>query len=221
LPHGFEGQGPEHSSARLERFLFLGAEENIQIVYPTTPAQYFHCLRRQALRPLRKPLIVMTPKSLLRDPKVVSTLDDCATGAFQNILPDPLATPADRIRQILLCTGKIYFELDEHRASAHRDDVAIVRLEQLYPLTRETLTAALSRYPQGTPVRWVQEEPANMGALNYLKIQFGDNVLAPFQGIARGESATPASGSHKRHKQEQAEIIKRAFGESGKVISNQ
>jgi 2-oxoglutarate dehydrogenase E1 component len=213
LPHGFEGQGPEHSSARLERFLFLGAEENIQIVYPTTPAQYFHCLRRQALGPFRKPLIVMTPKSLLRDPKVVSTLDECATGTFQNIFPDPLATPPDRIRRILLCTGKIYFELDEHRASAHRDDVAIVRLEQLYPLTRETLTAALSRYPQGTPVHWVQEEPANMGALNYLKIQFGDTVLSPFQGIARAASATPASGSHKRHKQEQAEIIKRAFGE--------
>src|SRR5262249_54613904 len=177
----------------------------------TTPAQYFHCLRRQALRRLRKPLIVMTPKSLLRHPKVVSSLDDCAQGTFQNILPDSLATPVDQIRRILLCTGKIYFELEDHRAETRREDVAIVRLEQLYPLTTEALDAALSRYREGTPVLWVQEEPANMGALNYLKINFGDNVLARFQGIARAASATPATGSHKRHKQEQSEIIKRAF----------
>jgi 2-oxoglutarate dehydrogenase E1 component len=215
LPHGFEGQGPEHSSARLERFLALSVEDNIQVVYPTTPAQYFHCLRRQALRSWRKPLIVMTPKSLLRHPKVISNLEELASGEFQRILPDMLNRPADEIRRILLCTGKIYFELEEHRSEARREDVAILRLEQLYPLRRETLEAALSNYAPGTPTFWVQEEPANMGALNYLKINFGENLLGkfPLKGIARAASSTPAAGSAKRHKQEQAEIVKRAFVE--------
>src|SRR6185295_9168216 len=134
LPHGYEGAGPEHSSARLERFLWLAAEENIQVVYPTTPAQYFHCLRRQALRSPRKPLVVMTPKSLLRHPQVASSLDDCIRGTFQKILPDALANAAGEAKRLLLCTGKIYYELAEHRETAKRDDVAILRLEQLYPL---------------------------------------------------------------------------------------
>ncbi|HLP77062.1 MAG TPA: 2-oxoglutarate dehydrogenase E1 component, partial [Candidatus Paceibacterota bacterium] len=215
LPHGFEGQGPEHSSARLERFLALGVEDNIQVVYPSTPAQYFHCLRRQALRSWRKPLVVMTPKSLLRHPKVISDLEELSNGKFQRILPDKLNKPAEDIRRILLCSGKIYFELEEHRSDARRDDVAILRLEQLYPLKPEMLDAALGRYREGTPAFWVQEEPANMGALNYLKIHFGDKLLGkfPLKGISRAASATPASGSAKRHKQEQAEIIKRAFVE--------
>ncbi len=216
LPHAFEGQGPEHSSARLERFLALSVEDNIQVVYPTTPAQFFHCLRRQALRAWRKPLVVMTPKSLLRHPKVVSDLEEFSTGVFQRILPDALDKPADEIRRILLCSGKIYFELAEHRFEARREDVAILRLEQLYPLRPEVLEAALSKYADGTPVFWVQEEPANMGALNYMKISFGEKLLGkfPLKGIARTASATPASGSLKRHKQEQAEIIKRAFVEA-------
>lgn len=213
LPHGFEGQGPEHSSARLERFLALSVEDNIQVVYPTTPAQYFHCLRRQALRSWRKPLVVMTPKSLLRHPKVVSSLEEFSHGSFQRILPDALSRPAEGVRRILLCTGKIYFELEEHRAEAQREDVAILRLEQLYPLRSEQFEAALSPYRDGTPIVWVQEEPANMGAWNYLKIHFGENLLGrfPLKAVARAASATPATGSHKRHKQEQAEIIKRAF----------
>src|SRR5205807_5267224 len=114
LPHGFEGQGPEHSSARLERFLMLGVQDNLQVVYPTTPAQYFHCLRRQALRRWRKPLIVITPKSLLRHPKVVSTLEDCAGGKFQRIIPDELVKSGEQVKRILLCSGKIYYELLEH-----------------------------------------------------------------------------------------------------------
>ncbi len=137
LPHGFEGMGPEHSSARLERFLALAAEDNIQIVQPTTPAQYFHLLRRQAIRKWRKPLIVFTPKSLLRHPKVVSTLEDCARGNFQRVLPDNLKPQT--VKRILLCTGKIFYELAAHREENKRDDVAIIRLEQLYPLRAELL----------------------------------------------------------------------------------
>ena len=215
LPHGFEGQGPEHSSARLERFLMLSVEDNLQVVYPTTPAQYFHCLRRQALRPWRKPLVVMTPKSLLRHPKAVSSLEDCAQGSFQRILPDTAGQPAAQVKRILLCTGKLYYELAAYREENGIDDVALLRLEQLYPLRPELLQAALAPYREGTPVFWVQEEPANMGAWVYLRIYLGESIASrhPFAGITRAASATPAAGSHRRHKQEQAEIISRAFGE--------
>jgi 2-oxoglutarate dehydrogenase E1 component len=215
LPHGFEGQGPEHSSARLERFLMLGAEDNLQVVNPSTPAQYFHCLRRQALRSWRKPLVVITPKSLLRHPQVVSSLEECAQGTFQRILPDALTRPAAQVRRILLCTGKIYYELAAHREAAKRDDVAILRLEQLYPLPREQLQSALADYPEGTPVFWVQEEPANMGALTYLRVHLSEQLFGshPYTGISRARAASPATGSHRRHKQEQADLIARAFGE--------
>jgi 2-oxoglutarate dehydrogenase E1 component len=214
LPHGYEGAGPEHSSARLERFLWLAAEDNIQVVYPTTPAQYFHCLRRQALRSWRKPLAVMTPKSLLRHPLAVSTLEDFTTGSFQRILADT-AVPAGAVKRILLCSGKVYYDLLEHREETKRQDVAIIRVEQLYPLRHETLQRALAAYPEGTPACWVQEEPANMGAWNFIKIHFGEKLFNrfPFDGITRPISATPATGSAKRHKQEQSEIIQRAFGE--------
>jgi 2-oxoglutarate dehydrogenase E1 component len=215
LPHGFEGQGPEHSSARLERFLMLGVEDNLQVVYPTTPAQYYHCLRRQALRSWRKPLIVITPKSLLRHPKAVSSLDECAQGSFQRILPDALTRPPDQVRRVILCTGKVYYDLAEYREQAKREDVAIIRLEQLYPLRQELLESALAPYANGTPVFWVQEEPGNMGAWVFLHNQFGENLLGrwPFAGITRPTSASPATGSHRRHKQEQAEVINRAFAE--------
>ena len=215
LPHGFEGQGPEHSSARIERFLMLGVEDNLQVVYPTTPAQYFHCLRRQALRSWRKPLIVITPKSLLRHPKVISSFEDCAQASFQRILPDALTSPPDQVKRIMLCTGKIYYDLVEHREQTGRQDVAIIRVEQLYPLRRETLEAALAPYPNGTPVFWVQEEPGNMGAWIYMRIQFGETLCGrwPFSGITRPPSAAPATGSHRRHKQEQTEVISRSFGE--------
>ena len=214
LPHGFEGAGPEHSSARLERFLWLAAEDNIQVVNPTTPAQFFHCLRRQALRAWRKPLAVMTPKSLLRHPKAVSSLEELTQGRFQRILPDTTAKP-NAVKRILLCTGKIYYDLIEHREETKRDDVAIVRVEQLYPLRHASLDRALQPYAEGTPAFWVQEEPANMGAWNFIRIHFGEQLFKrfPLTGIARGESATPATGSAKRHKQEQSEIIHRAFGE--------
>jgi 2-oxoglutarate dehydrogenase E1 component len=215
LPHGFEGQGPEHSSARVERFLMLGAEDNLQVVYPTTPAQLFHCLRRQVMRNWRKPLVIFSPKSLLRHPKVVSSLDELATGKFERILPDALARPADQTRRILLCTGKLYYELEEYREANKRDDVVIIRLEQLYPLRQEVLGAVLAPYKDGIPSVWVQEEPANMGAWFYLRVKFCDGLLGrfPFSGVTRPESASPAAGSPKRHKFEQNEIIARAFGE--------
>ncbi|HXS69847.1 MAG TPA: 2-oxoglutarate dehydrogenase E1 component [Candidatus Polarisedimenticolia bacterium] len=214
LPHGFEGAGPEHSSARLERFLWLAAEDNIQVVYPTTPAQLFHCLRRQALRAWRKPLAVMTPKSLLRHPKAVSSMDDLIQGTFQRVLPDTTASAA-AVKRILLCSGKVYYDLAEHREETKREDIAIVRVEQLYPLRAESLERALAGYKDGTPAFWVQEEPVNMGAWNFMQIQLGNKLFNrfPFDGIARAISATPATGSAKRHKQEQTEIIQRAFGE--------
>ncbi len=215
LPHGFEGQGPEHSSARLERFLALAVEDNIQVVNPTTPAQYFHCLRRQALRAWRKPLVVMTPKSLLRHPKAVSTLQECAEGHFLRIIPDQLATPPAEVSRVILCTGKLYYELLEHREQNDIRDVAIARIEQLYPLGVDQVQHALERYNPGIPVLWVQEEPANMGAWPYMRMQFADSLSARFKfsTVTRAPSASPAAGSHKRHKHEQAEILARAFGE--------
>lgn len=216
LPHGLEGMGPEHSSARLERFLRLAAEDNIQVANPTTPAQYFHLLRRQALRQWRKPLVVMTPKSLLRHPKSVSALDDLATGRFQRIIPDetPVAA-ASQINRVILCSGKIYFELAEHREKLKRTDVAIVRVEQLYPLPAELLQSALASYRAGTPVFWVQEEPENMGAWYDFRVRFGDQLFGrwPFAGISRPASASPACGSANAHKREQAALIAQAFGE--------
>jgi 2-oxoglutarate dehydrogenase E1 component len=213
LPHGYEGQGPEHSSARLERFLAMGAEDNIQVVYPSTPAQYFHLLRRQFLRNWRKPLVVMSPKSLLRHPEVVSSLDALSTGQFQRVLPDELKRPADQVKRILLCTGKIYYELNKRRADLHREDVAIVRLEQLHPLRRDVLESTLAGYPVGTPAIWVQEEPENMGAWRYMRVNFGHELFGrfPFSGIYREASASPATGSAICHKREQEQLLVQAF----------
>ena len=212
LPHGLEGQGPEHSSARLERFLELAIGDNIQIVQPTTPVQLFHCLRRQVLRSWRKPLILMTPKSLLRHPRVTSTLDEFAAGRFERILPDALSNRGD-VTRVLFCSGKIFFELDRERQRLARNDVAILRLEQLYPLSQETLRASFQPYGDGIPVYWVQEEPENMGAWRFLKIQFGDVFLGrfPFKGVFRPASASPATGSHSSHKKEQEKLIAAAF----------
>jgi 2-oxoglutarate dehydrogenase E1 component len=208
-----EGQGPEHSSARLERFLELAAEDNIQVVQPTTPAQFFHCLRRQVLRRWRKPLVVMTPKSLLRNPRVISSLNDFAQGRFERILPDGSEQSTADITRILMCCGKIYFDLEKERERRQRRNVAILRLEQLYPLADETLEAALRAYRDGTELIWVQEEPENMGAWRFLKIRFGEAVLGrlPFKGISREASASPATGSHSSHRKEQEQLIAAAF----------
>ena len=213
LPHGFEGQGPEHSSARLERFLSLAAEENIQVVNASTPAQYFHLLRRQILRRWRKPLIVMSPKSLLRHPRCVSPIEEITSGRFRRVLPDTGAGPTDQVRRVLLCSGKIYYELLEHREKLGRQDVAILRLEQLYPLRLERIDEVLAVYPDQVGVLWIQEEPENMGAWRYLKAIFGHRMLDrhPFTGIYRQASASPATGSARSHRIEQNAVLDLAF----------
>jgi 2-oxoglutarate dehydrogenase E1 component len=220
LPHGFEGQGPEHSSARLERFLSLAAEDNIQVAQPTTPAQLFHLLRRQVVRKWRKPLVVMTPKSLLRHPKVISSLDELASGSFQRIIPDALVRP-EKAGRILLCSGKIYYELEKAREELKRDDAAILRLEQLYPMPDRVLEQALSKYADGTPVIWVQDEPENMGAWRSLRMRFGDMLLArwPLACVSRPAAASPATGSANSHKQEQEQLIAAALGKDSDSIN--
>ncbi len=212
LPHGFEGMGPEHSSARIERFLQLCAKDNIQVVYPTTPAQYFHCLRRQALRKWRKPLVIMTPKSLLRHPGAVSTLDRLADGEFETVIAD--SRSGELCRRILLCSGKVYYDLEKKRIELQRDDIAIVRIEQFYPVPEQPLRAALQSYADGTPVFWVQEEPRNMGAACFWHLQLGGKLFdrLPFSVIARPASASPATGSASRHHQQQTELLAAAFG---------
>jgi 2-oxoglutarate dehydrogenase E1 component len=215
LPHGFEGQGPEHSSARLERFLDLAAEDNIQVVNPTTPAQLFHCLRRQVVRPWRKPLVVMTPKSLLRHPKCVSPLEQFTTGRFQRILADARALDASQVRRIVLCSGKLAYELEDEREKRGALDVAILRVEQLYPLTEEELAAALAPYNPTAEVVWAQEEPENAGAWRYLRSRFGEHLCGrDFRGLARRAAASPATGSPASHKIEQAALLERAFAQA-------
>lgn len=218
LPHGFEGNGPEHSSARLERFLQLAAEDNIQIANPTTPAQYFHLLRRQVIRKWRKPLIVMTPKWLLRLPNAMSPLVEFTRGSFRRILPDVGDRPAAEVSKVLLCSGKVYYDLLMRRDELKRQDVAIVRVEQLYPLPELELQTVLSSYAPETPVTWVQEEPENMGAWRFLKVQWGERLFGThsFDGISRRASASPATGSHESHALEQDEILTRAIGASNK-----
>jgi len=213
LPHGFEGQGPEHSSARLERFLQQCAEDNMQVIYPTTPAQYFHALRRQVIRPWRKPLVVMTPKSLLRHPEVVSPLEDLTEGCFHKILADDLEDTS-KIKRLLCCSGKIFYDLRRSRAEAGREDVAILRFEQLYPLREDEIEAALAPYAKDIPVVWVQEEPENMGAWGYLRLRFGNSMAGrDLQLISREASASPATGSAASHRLEQQQIIDQALNQ--------
>ena len=211
LPHAFEGMGPEHSSARLERFLTVAAGDNIQIVQPTTPAQYFHCLRRQALRHWRKPLVVMTPKGLLRHPLVISKLEEFAAGRFQRVLPP--ATDIKSATRAILCSGKIFYELDAHRQKIKDNTTAILRLEQLYPFPEEPLQAALQGLPDAAPVIWAQEEPVNMGAWRYLCERIGSRLFGrfAFSVVSRPESASPATGSAAAHKQQQQRLIEQAF----------
>ena len=220
LPHGYEGQGPEHSSARIERWLTMGAQENIQVCIPSTPAQMFHLLRRQVLRKWHKPLIIMTPKSLLRHPDVVSPMEDLAVGRYQRVIPDArFSGPGagkKKVERVLLCSGKVYYDLTKRRDDLKREDVAIVRMEQLYPLPHAELQEALAVYPDNTPVYWVQEEPRNMGAWLYLRANLGFILHSrlPFMGFHRPESASPATGSPARHKAEQELILQHAFADT-------
>ncbi len=212
LPHGYEGQGPEHSSARLERFLTLAAEDNIQVTNPTTPAQIFHLLRRQVVRKLRKPLIVMSPKSLLRHPEAVSSLDELATGGFRPVIEDGPEIVRAGVRKVLLTSGKLYYELAEARRARKIEDVAILRLEQYYPLRLDRLAEALEGYRPEVPVVWVQDEPRNMGAWPFFCVHVGQRLLGrPLSGVTRPESASPATGSGAAHKIEQQRLVDEAF----------
>jgi 2-oxoglutarate dehydrogenase E1 component len=214
LPHGFEGQGPEHSSARLERFLGLCAEDNMQVYNLTTPAQLFHCLRQHMLRTVRKPMVIMSPKSLLRHPKAVSSLSDFSNGSFQRFILDPQAPEPKGVERVLLCSGKLYYELDAARQESKNTRVAIHRLEQLYPLRDEELAAVIELYPKGTEVVWAQEEPKNMGAWPFLRLRFGESLCDgqyPLNVVTRPASASPATGSSASHKLEQSMLIDEAL----------
>jgi 2-oxoglutarate dehydrogenase E1 component len=218
LPHGFEGQGPEHSSARMERFLQLCGKDNMYVTYPTTPAQIFHLLRRQVKRDFRKPLVVMTPKSLLRHPKAVSDITELTNQGFQEVLDDSTADPS-KVKRVMICSGKIYYDLLEERTTRNKNDVALVRLEQLYPWPEEMLASVLSKYKNATEIFWIQEEPRNMGAWMHFQGMWG-GALANFGArfpklrltyVGREVCASPAVGSKKLHDKEQKEIILRAF----------
>jgi 2-oxoglutarate dehydrogenase complex dehydrogenase (E1) component-like enzyme len=211
LPHGFEGQGPEHSSARLERFLDLAAEDNMQVAYPSTPAQYFHLLRRQALRANRKPLIVMTPKSLLRLAAARSTAEQLTGGQFHEVLPDPEKPSADQVTRVLLCSGKVYYELAKRRSDRALGQVALLRVEQLYPFPAQALRSQLDAYPNARQRLWVQEEPENMGAWRYMRLKAEQVLGVGLEPVCRDEGAAPAAGSPTLHQQEQQELLDRAF----------
>lgn len=220
LPHGQEGQGPEHSSARIERFLQLCGEDNMQVANCTTPAQYFHILRRQMYggpnrRGIRKPLIIFTPKRMLRNPKAVSYLSDITSGAFEEVLADP-AVDASAVRRVLITSGQLYFDVLAAREERKISDIAIVRLEQYYPFPDSKMRAVLAQYPPTAGVRWMQEEPRNMGAWRFVREWFRpilDETRRVVEYAGRAESSSPAPGSLKRHQQEQAELIDAGFAD--------
>jgi 2-oxoglutarate dehydrogenase E1 component len=210
LPHGYEGLGPEHSSARLERFLQMCTGDNIQVCYPTTPAQYFHLLRRQVKSRFRKPLVTMTPKSLLRHSLAVSALEEFVDGAFQTVLDDPLEMKNPET--ILLCSGKIYFELFSRREELDNTDIAIVRLEQFYPFPEKRLKSIAEKYARAENWYWVQEEPENMGGWRFLKTRIEDAVDQKLNYIGRKASSSPATGFPYISRQEQNQIVEEAVG---------
>ncbi|MBO5392883.1 MAG: 2-oxoglutarate dehydrogenase E1 component, partial [Pseudomonas sp.] len=216
LPHGYEGQGPEHSSARLERYLQLCAEHNIQVCVPTTPAQIYHLLRRQVIRPLRKPLIVLTPKSLLRHKLAISTLEDLAEGSFQTVIPEIDAQDPANVGRIVLCSGKVYYDLLEKRRAEGRDDIAIVRLEQLYPFPEDDLIEVLAPYKNAKHIVWCQEEPMNQGAWycsqhHMRRIISGHDKSLVLEYAGRDASAAPACGYASMHAEQQAKLLQDAF----------
>jgi 2-oxoglutarate dehydrogenase E1 component len=217
LPHGYEGQGPEHSSARLERFLDLAADDNIEVTVPSTAAQYFHLLRRQALRDVRKPLVILTPKSLLRLAAAASRTSELESGHFSPVLPDP--SPPAAASRVLLCQGKVFYELASRRAESEIGDVALVRLEECYPFPADALREELGRHGDAEVI-WVQEEPENMGAARFVLRHLRDRLGVDARLVSRPESPSPGTGSLTLHRMEQSELIDRAFapdtaGESG------
>jgi 2-oxoglutarate dehydrogenase E1 component len=206
LPHGYEGQGPEHSSARLERYLQMCAENNLQVCYPTTPAQYFHLLRRQVRPGMERPLIVMTPKSLLRLPAASSSIDDLATGGFRPVIDDAEITDAGAVKRVVMCSGKVYYDLMDARKKSEDRSVAVVRLEQFYPFPLRSIRETLGKYSNADELVWAQEEPQNMGGWTFVHHRL-DNP----RYVGRAASASPATGSYSIHQKEQAEIVAEAL----------
>ncbi|UTW07743.1 2-oxoglutarate dehydrogenase E1 component [Pseudomonas benzenivorans] len=216
LPHGYEGQGPEHSSARLERFLQLSAEHNMQVCVPTTPAQIYHLLRRQVIRPLRKPLVVLTPKSLLRHKLAISTLEDLADGSFQTVIPEIDTLDPKKVERVVLCSGKVYYDLLEKRRAEERQDIAIVRVEQLYPFPEDDLAEVLAPYKNLKHIVWCQEEPMNQGAWycsqhHMRRVATAHKKTLFLEYAGRDASAAPACGYASMHAEQQEKLLQDAF----------
>jgi len=220
LPHGYEGQGAEHSSARLERYLQLCAEHNIQVCCPTSPAQIYHLIRRQMIRPYRKPLVVMSPKSLLRHRLATSSLDELADGAFQPVISEIDPLDPEQVSRLILCTGKVYYDLLEARRARGQEDTAIVRIEQLYPFPKGDFAAIIEQFPNADQIVWCQEEPQNQGAWDQIKHRFhalletGKHLYF----VGRPASAAPAVGSYKVHVKQQEQLVDEAL--SGRFNPN-
>jgi 2-oxoglutarate dehydrogenase E1 component len=222
LPHGYEGQGPEHSSARVERFMQLAADTNMQLVQPTTASQIFHVLRRQMVRDLRKPLVIFTPKSLLRNKDAASPVSEFTKGSFQTVIPENKALKADKVKRVIACSGKVYYDLVKHREAKGADDTAIIRLEQLYPFPHKAFAAELKKYPNATDIVWCQDEPQNQGAWFFIQHNIHENMLEGQKlGYAgRAASASPAVGYSHLHQDQQKALIEAAFSKlKGFVLS--
>ncbi len=217
LPHGYEGQGPDHSSARIERFLSLCAQDNMTVALPTTPANYFHLLRWQALSGRHKPLIVFTPKSLLRLKAATSAAADFTHGSFQPLIGEPAGFDGSRVRRVVLCTGKIYYDLAEHRDKTGATSTAIVRVERLYPIPGRELREELSRYPRDVELVWCQEEPENQGAWPRMALRLPDDDLIGRKPrlVSLPASSAPAFGSAKVHAATHRELIEKAIPAEG------
>jgi len=214
LPHGYEGQGPEHSSARVERFMQLAADTNMQLVQPTTASQIFHVLRRQMVRNLRKPLVIFTPKSLLRHKDAASPLTEFTKGSFQTIIPDQAALKGDKVKRVIACSGKVYYDLAKKREEKGSDDVAIIRVEQLYPFPHKAFATELKKYPNATEVVWTQDEPQNQGAWFFVQHYIHENMLEgqKLGYSGRVASASPAVGYSHLHQEQQKALVEGAFG---------
>jgi 2-oxoglutarate dehydrogenase E1 component len=216
LPHGYEGQGPEHSSARPERFLQLCADNNMQVVQPTTAAQIFHLLRRQMIRQFRKPLVIMTPKSLLRNKDATSPLSEFTSGGFQTVIPEQNAAVvanAAKVKRVIACSGKVYYDLVKKRVEREQDDVAIIRVEQVYPFPHKVFAAELKKYPQATDIVWCQDEPQNQGAWFFIQHNIHENMLdgQKLGYSGRAASASPAVGYSHLHQEQQKSLVEGAF----------
>ena len=220
LPHGYEGQGPEHSSARLERFMQLAADTNMQIVQPTTASQIFHVLRRQMVRNLRKPLIIMTPKSLLRAKDAASPLSEFVKGGFQTIIPEQKEIKADKVKRVIACSGKVYYDLVRKREEKGADDVAILRVEQLYPFPHKVFASELKKYPNATELVWCQDEPQNQGAWFFVQHYINENMLdgQKLGYSGRAASASPAVGYSHLHQEQQKALVDGAFAKLKGIV---